>query len=83
MSQAIDSAAVEAYLLQLQDGICAELAGQEPVARFHEDRWERPGGGWATAPRVIFSVYSSAPPRYWDTVRMSSFMRSSPAAFGG
>ncbi len=45
MSQAIDSAAVEAYLLELQEGICAELAGQEPVARFHEDRWERPGGG--------------------------------------
>ncbi len=45
MSQAIDSAAVEAYLLELQETICTELAEQEPVARFHEDRWERPGGG--------------------------------------
>ncbi|RME34522.1 MAG: oxygen-dependent coproporphyrinogen oxidase [Gammaproteobacteria bacterium] len=45
MGQAIDSEAVEAYLLGLQEAICGELAAQEPAAGFREDRWERPGGG--------------------------------------
>ncbi|GIX31666.1 MAG: oxygen-dependent coproporphyrinogen-III oxidase [Porticoccaceae bacterium] len=41
----MDAAAVEAYLLGLQDRICAAFEALEPEARFREDRWERPEGG--------------------------------------
>ena len=40
----IDVAAVEQYLLELQDRICESLARLDG-ARFREDRWERQGGG--------------------------------------
>ncbi len=44
---AIDVPAVRAYLLDLQERICAALEAQEttPDAVFREDCWERPGGG--------------------------------------
>lgn len=40
-----DISAVKAYLLNLQDQICAGLETQEAVARFQEDAWEREEGG--------------------------------------
>jgi coproporphyrinogen III oxidase len=40
-----DLAAVRAYLLGLQDRICAAVEAEDGVARFAEDSWERPGGG--------------------------------------
>ena len=40
-----DLAAVKAYLLDLQDRICAELARLDGGIAFREDRWERPEGG--------------------------------------
>jgi coproporphyrinogen III oxidase len=40
----IDVAAVEQYLLELQDRICDSLARLDG-AHFREDRWERQGGG--------------------------------------
>lgn len=36
---------VRAYLLGLQDSICAALEGEETSARFIEDPWQRPEGG--------------------------------------
>ncbi|MCB1733913.1 MAG: oxygen-dependent coproporphyrinogen oxidase [Gammaproteobacteria bacterium] len=41
----IDVAAVKAYLLDLQDRICAALETQEPQARFGEDTWDNAKGG--------------------------------------
>lgn len=41
----IDSGAVKAYLLDLQDRICAGLEGADGEARFQEDAWDRDGGG--------------------------------------
>jgi coproporphyrinogen III oxidase len=40
-----DIAAVRAYLLELQDRICAELAAEDGGNGFREDAWERPEGG--------------------------------------
>jgi len=40
----IDTKEVKAYLLGLQDRICDAL-GAEDGREFHEDAWERPGGG--------------------------------------
>ena len=40
-----DIAAVRAYLLDLQERICAELAAEDDGTAFHEDAWERPEGG--------------------------------------
>ncbi|MFA0809658.1 oxygen-dependent coproporphyrinogen oxidase [Microbulbifer epialgicus] len=40
----IDTKEVKAYLLGLQDRIC-EALGAEDGREFHEDAWERPGGG--------------------------------------
>ena len=40
-----DIGAVEAWLMQLQDAICAALAALEDGAGFREDSWERPDGG--------------------------------------
>ena len=37
--------AVKAYLLDLQDRICAALETEDGGARFIEDAWERPAGG--------------------------------------
>jgi coproporphyrinogen III oxidase len=36
---------VKNYLLNLQNNICAALEGEEPSARFIEEKWERPEGG--------------------------------------
>jgi coproporphyrinogen III oxidase len=36
---------VKNYLLALQDNICKALEGEEPEARFVEDRWQRDEGG--------------------------------------
>jgi coproporphyrinogen III oxidase len=47
-----DVAAVRAYLLALQDRICAGLEREDGRASFLEDRWERPGGGGGRS-RVI------------------------------
>ena len=40
-----DLAAVKAYLLDLQDRICDELARLDGTKTFREDRWQRPEGG--------------------------------------
>ncbi|HEV2853043.1 MAG TPA: oxygen-dependent coproporphyrinogen oxidase [Thermoanaerobaculia bacterium] len=48
MSASIKTAAVRAYLLGLQDRICANIAGieaEDGAERFQEDLWERPEGG--------------------------------------
>ena len=37
--------AVKAYLLELQDRICAALEAEDGGARFAEDAWTRPAGG--------------------------------------
>jgi coproporphyrinogen III oxidase len=36
---------VRAYLLSLQDRICAAIEAEDGAARFREDVWERPDGG--------------------------------------
>lgn len=41
----IDSTSVKKYLLDLQDRICQQLQLLEPSVQFHEDDWEREGGG--------------------------------------
>jgi coproporphyrinogen III oxidase len=43
---------IAAFFRDLQDSICAALEAEDGRARFHEDRWERPGGG-AGRTRVI------------------------------
>jgi coproporphyrinogen III oxidase len=40
-----DLNAVRAYLLDLQDRICASLAAEDGAAGFREDNWQRPEGG--------------------------------------
>ncbi len=45
MSAAPDPAAVKAYLLDLQDRICAALEAEDGAARFREDAWQRTEGG--------------------------------------
>jgi len=40
-----DKQAVNAYLLELQDRLCAALEAVDGEARFQEDRWERAEGG--------------------------------------
>jgi coproporphyrinogen III oxidase len=40
-----DTTAVRAYLLDLQDRICAALEVEDGAGRFEEDSWERPEGG--------------------------------------
>lgn len=40
-----DLAAVRAYLLGLQDAICAALAEEDGAAGFRTDEWTRPAGG--------------------------------------
>ena len=36
---------VKAYLLQLQDNICREMAEEDGAADFITDEWQRPEGG--------------------------------------
>ena len=45
MADIPDVSAVRAYLLGLQDRICAELAAADGGMGFREDAWERPEGG--------------------------------------
>jgi len=45
MPERIDTAAVRAYLLSLQDRICAAIEAEDGAARFREDVWERSEGG--------------------------------------
>ena len=45
MNDAPDTAAVRAYLLDLQDRICTGLAAADGGDGFREDAWDRPGGG--------------------------------------
>jgi coproporphyrinogen III oxidase len=45
MPEQPDTKAVMRYLLDLQDRVCAALAGEDGSAEFREDAWERPGGG--------------------------------------
>jgi coproporphyrinogen III oxidase len=45
LSAQIDTASVRAYLLDLQDRICAAIEAEDGAARFQEDLWERPEGG--------------------------------------
>nr|MCU0766349.1 oxygen-dependent coproporphyrinogen oxidase [Gammaproteobacteria bacterium] len=45
MSDQPDTAAVKAYLLDLQDRLCAALAGEDGGPGFREDAWDRPEGG--------------------------------------
>jgi coproporphyrinogen III oxidase len=40
-----DTASVKAYLLDLQDRICAAVEAEDESGRFAEERWERPEGG--------------------------------------
>lgn len=40
-----DINSIREYLLQLQDGICSEIARVDGKERFHEDAWERVDGG--------------------------------------
>ncbi|SMF93657.1 coproporphyrinogen oxidase [Methylomagnum ishizawai] len=48
-----DLAAVKAYLLDLQDRICAALATEEPEARFQEDNWTYASGLGGGRTRVM------------------------------
>jgi coproporphyrinogen III oxidase len=45
MSEPIDPPAVKAYLLDLQERICAALQQQDDSQKFREDNWQRPEGG--------------------------------------
>ena len=45
MTDRLDTEAVRAYLLDLQDRICTALEVEDGGARFEEDLWERPEGG--------------------------------------
>ncbi|CAL1240286.1 oxygen-dependent coproporphyrinogen oxidase [Candidatus Methylocalor cossyra] len=48
-----DIATVRAYLLELQERICAALEQEEPVARFREDRWNYAGGEGGGRTRIL------------------------------
>ena len=48
-----DSNAVKAYLLDLQDRICAGLEAEDGSAHFIEDNWQREGGGGGGRTRVL------------------------------
>jgi coproporphyrinogen III oxidase len=52
MSDAVAIAPVRAYLLDLQDRICAALEAEDGAARFREERIETPTGG-LSRPRVL------------------------------
>ncbi|WP_126457057.1 oxygen-dependent coproporphyrinogen oxidase [Sulfuriflexus mobilis] len=48
-----DINAVKAYLLDLQDRICAGLEAEDGQARFEQDDWDREGGGGGGRTRVM------------------------------
>lgn len=48
-----DINAVKAYLLDLQDRICAGLEAEDGQARFEQDNWDREGGGGGGRTRVM------------------------------
>ena len=49
--------AVKAYLLDLQERICAALETEDGGTRFFEDSWDRPaGGGGAAGPAGIAGI---------------------------
>jgi coproporphyrinogen III oxidase len=48
-----DINAVKAYLLDLQDRICAGLEAEDGQAKFEQDNWEREGGGGGGRTRVM------------------------------
>ena len=60
-----DIQAVTGYLENLQDGICAGLAGLDPAVTFREDAWVREGGGGGRT-RVLAGgeVFESAAVNY-------------------
>jgi len=45
MTDRIDTAAVRAYLISLQDRVCGASEAEDGAARFREDLWERAEGG--------------------------------------
>jgi len=45
MTDRIDTAAVRAYLLSLQDRACSAIEAEDGAARFREDLWQRAEGG--------------------------------------
>jgi len=45
--------AVKAYLLDLQDRICAGLEAEDGSAKFEEDLWQREGGGGGGRTRLL------------------------------
>lgn len=45
MATRADTTAVRAYLLSLQDRLCAAIEEEDGTARFREDVWERSDGG--------------------------------------
>ncbi|HEX3529485.1 MAG TPA: oxygen-dependent coproporphyrinogen oxidase [Thermoanaerobaculia bacterium] len=45
MTNAPDTPAVRAYLLGLQDRICAAIEAEDGTGRFREESWDRPEGG--------------------------------------
>lgn len=49
----VDVATVRAYLLELQDRICAALEHEDGGGRFREDLWERPANGGGGRSRVL------------------------------
>jgi coproporphyrinogen III oxidase len=53
MNNTPDIAAVKAYLLDLQDRICAALEAEEPAARFEEDTWTYGNGSGGGRSRVL------------------------------
>ena len=48
-----DTQAIKAYLLDLQDRICAGIADEDGEATFFEDNWEREAGGGGGRTRVL------------------------------
>jgi coproporphyrinogen III oxidase len=55
-----DVVAVKAYLLSLQDSICAALEAEDGTTRFHEDAWSRPEGGGRTRVLTGGAVFEKA-----------------------
>jgi coproporphyrinogen III oxidase len=61
MSATPDVAAVKAYLLGLQDSICAALEAEDGAGRFERDDWQRPeGGGGRTRVLADGAVFEKA-----------------------
>ena len=53
MANQPDISAVKAYLLALQDAICAALESLDGAGRFREDAWQRPEHGGGGRSRVL------------------------------